>query len=220
MSNLNSTLAQRAKVVIGLFVLQVVASIAIMNTPITQSQASSLNSTFGTLTSPIYSNPTLLGKATLIFSHNLLIAGIEFIPGIGWALFALSTYETARVVQAIALTSSSSASHINAQVLFLSLFILPHSWLELPAYAIAIMESFYLVYAIRSHSVTSEVNRAILVFIFVAVELFVAAIFEAAELIMPVYALAYWLPALLVFFLAAVAIKRINAHNVAANTAV
>ncbi|MEM0127849.1 MAG: stage II sporulation protein M, partial [Thermoplasmatales archaeon] len=90
--------------------------------------------------SQIISN-NILSMTFSIFPHNLLIATIEFVPVVGPLLFSLST-----VVTSLTVASEAFYYHINGFLIFLSLAALPHTWLELPSYAIAVSASIYLIY--------------------------------------------------------------------------
>jgi len=121
-----------------------------------------------------------------IFTNNLRIALIEMIPGPGTALFVLSFYSTARIIEVEALTDG-----VSPVSLFLFLFLFPHSYIELPAYAVATGAGLYFAYAVvrwlfatRSSTVNFRVEgwQLLINFIIVTVMLAVAAIFESVEL--------------------------------------
>ncbi len=76
-----------------------------------------------------------------IFPHNLMISSIEFIPIIGLLMFIISMGETAVVVSV-----EGTATHVSGFTIFASLMLLPHSWLELPAYAVAVSTGIYAIY--------------------------------------------------------------------------
>jgi uncharacterized membrane protein SpoIIM required for sporulation len=120
-----------------------------------------------------------------IFTNNFRIALLEMIPGLGVALFGFSLYATARVLEVIANTDNVSP----LLVLFLLLLLFPHSWIELPAYAVATGEGLFLLYAIWSFATGSRrINlrdegwQLAINFIIVAVMLLVAALFESVEI--------------------------------------
>ena len=76
-----------------------------------------------------------------IFPHNLMIGSIEFIPVIGLIMFIISMGETAIVVSV-----EGTATHVGGFAIFASLMLLPHSWLELPSYAVAVSTGIYAIY--------------------------------------------------------------------------
>ncbi len=126
-----------------------------------------------------------------IFTNNYRISLIEMIPGLGVIFFAISMYVTARVTLAIAFGESQS---VPGAVLVISLFLLPHSYLELPAYAVATAEGLYLLYAIiqvlgnsrggdegRMSGEVWQLGINVLIF---TVMLAVAALFETTEIVL------------------------------------
>jgi hypothetical protein len=119
----------------------------------------------------------LLGKIIYIFSNNFNIASFEFVPLYGWLTFNNSMMATARSIAAIGILSNATGAEI-----VLSLLFQPHTWLELPSYAIALTQSFFLIVALFRRKLTQEVIRTLLVWLIVALELLIAATFEASEI--------------------------------------
>jgi len=74
-----------------------------------------------------------------IFSNNLHVALLAFVPYWGALSEASATYNTARLAQVIAASDSRSP-----QSLILALLLLPHTWVELSAYAVAVAEGVHL----------------------------------------------------------------------------
>jgi uncharacterized membrane protein SpoIIM required for sporulation len=144
-----------------------------------QSQSSQLSSQFQNASLPT----TFWG----IFSNNYRIALLEFIPLFGPFLFAFSLYATARILEVEAITYG-----LPAAILGISLFLLPHSWLELPAYGVATAEGLLLVYAAvkwifipkarGTISASAEGAQFVLYLAIVTVMLLIAALFEASEI--------------------------------------
>ncbi len=196
------------QVAVALFAVEAASYFLLMYLPMSASQVTSLSSQYSSITQPILSKPDVLDKAYLIFSHNLLIASIEFVPALGWAFFGYSTYQTVELLHAIALSPSFYGGSIPPQLVVLSLFLLPHTWLELPAYAIALTESLFVVRAALRRGLASELRRAAAVYAFVAGELLVAAVFESTEITYPAEALLTWLLALPLLGMVALAVKR------------
>ncbi|MDA4121679.1 MAG: stage II sporulation protein M [Thaumarchaeota archaeon] len=137
-----------------------------------------------------------------IFTNNYRISLIEMIPGLGVIFFAISMYVTARVSLAIAFNEPQP---VPGAVLVILLFILPHSYLELPAYAVATAEGLYLLYAIikvLSNSrggdegrMTKEVWQLGINVLIVTVMLAVAALFETTEIVLGAFnAFLTWIP--------------------------
>ncbi len=130
-----------------------------------------------------------------IFPHNLLIATIEFIPVIGILMFGFSIISTASVIAV-----EGTATHINGFAIFASLMMFPHSWLELPAYAVAVSTSVYILYYLLTKKLKTNYMKIIYMYIFVVIELAFAGAIETSEIILersphPLYSLYMWIPA-------------------------
>jgi uncharacterized membrane protein SpoIIM required for sporulation len=187
------------RVALLIFVLQVFIFYASVSSPMSQTEAVSLAAQYGTLNDTLSSQQTILGKAWYLFSHNVVIALGEVIPGFGLGLFVFSSYVTSRTLEALAIAQPGTVAGLPAQLVLTSLFLVPHTWLELPAYAIATTEGCSIIYAGLRHRIRLETPRLLAVLIFILLELIVAALFEAAEIASPSLALLLWLPALLIF---------------------
>lgn len=145
--------------------------------PISQSTVDMINSQNSALANTSESLG-LLARAIFLFSHNFQLALLEFVPVLGWFTFAFSIYGTALAIEVIGIVS-----HLPGPLVALSLLLQPHTWIELPAYAFATTQSFFLVSTVARRSrFRFEVVRTALVFGFVAVELFVAGLFESLEI--------------------------------------
>jgi uncharacterized membrane protein SpoIIM required for sporulation len=136
-----------------------------------------------------------------IFVNNYRIALIEMVPGIGLLLFAFSLYATARVLQVISIGDGVSP----LLVVLLLLLLFPHSWIELPAYAVATAEGIFLLVAVfrwlariggagkrvswRAEGVQLGINIVI-----VTVMLLVAALFESVEIQLGDWFWVTWIP--------------------------
>ncbi len=181
--------------VVIVFLIEAAALFIISAVPVPSGIRQTLINQYNSL-QDITSAPMLL-SALYIFSHNYIIATVEFIPVIGIALFAISTASTALVVGAV-----GTSTGIAGPAYIFGLFTLPHTWLELPAYAIGITESLFLLSAIARSlfqgKPINEVPRLVSAWLLVAVELAVAALFESAEIklagINPAYVFITWLP--------------------------
>ncbi|MFP3233336.1 MAG: stage II sporulation protein M [Sulfolobaceae archaeon] len=133
-----------------------------------------------------------------IFIHNLAVATLDFIPLMGVAMMVFSIIETGLVV-------AISGSIIGTPGLTISLYLLtlPHSWLELPAYAVASASGVYFLFDAADKGLGKALVRLFYMYLMVAVELFVAASFEAGEIVDKPYGLLpylFWIPALPAFY--------------------
>lgn len=124
-----------------------------------------------------------LGQLVGIFVNNFMVVLRELIPVLGPAVFAISIYETSRIVEVIAITNGDGVAAALG-----TLFLLPHTYLELPAYAIAVTESGYLLYAIASGfrsgwaRLVRELRFLVVSVVLIVGVLVVAAIFEVTEI--------------------------------------
>ncbi|MEM0127503.1 MAG: stage II sporulation protein M [Thermoplasmatales archaeon] len=144
-----------------------------------------------------------------IFPHNLLIATIEFVPIVGPLLFSVST-----AVTSLTVATEAFYSHINGFFIFLSLAALPHTWLELPSYAIAVSASIYLIYLLsRRELLRPKWYKVPYMYLFVIIELAVAATFESAEIILEsrgLVVLLTWIAAVPVIYFLILLFRKIN----------
>ncbi|WMT44580.1 MAG: stage II sporulation protein M [Cuniculiplasma divulgatum] len=137
-----------------------------------------------------------------IFPHNLLVATIEFIPVIGQLFFLLSSIETSIII-----SIEGTSLHTSGLVVFFSLAILPHTWLELPSYAVATSTSIYLIYLLakRGQILHSNIMKVVYMYLFVVLELAIAGTFESTEIYMSrIYASPYNIEYPLMLWIAAV----------------
>ncbi len=91
-----------------------------------------------------------------ILRNNLGIAIWEIIPGFGWFIFFAATMGTGQTLSALAI-----ASNIPSVFIIITLFLSPHAWVELLAYAVAITESFLIVYSLFGRRLRKEGRRAL-----------------------------------------------------------
>ena len=155
-------------------------------------QANQLNSTFA--------NQSFVSTFGGIFVNNYRIALLEMVPGLGVILFAASLYATARVLEAIA--DNESASPFVVLVVLLLFF--PHSYIELPAYAVATGAGLLLVYSFFRWLFATGPRSPVrlgdalwllaLNLVLVTVMLLVAALFESVELELGGWFLVTWVP--------------------------
>ncbi len=154
-----------------------------------------------------------------IFPHNLLVATIEFIPVIGQFFFLLSSVETSIII-----SIEGTSLHTSGLLVFFSLAILPHTWLELPSYAVATSTSIYLIYLLfkRGQVLHSNIMKVVYMYMFVVLELVIAGTFESTEIYMSriysspyniVYPLMLWIAAAPVIYLLIRLYRRIDRNE-------
>lgn len=165
------------KVVLIVFAVELVFLFLGSAIPLSQSAANQINNQNSSLANTADSLG-LLARALFLFSNNFRLAALELVPILGWFIFGYSMYNTALAVGVIGIVQ-----HIPGPLVALSLLLEPHSWLELPAYAIAATQSFYLISTVARRSrFKFEAARTGVVFLIVAVELIIAALFESLEI--------------------------------------
>lgn len=78
---------------------------------------------------------TFLGEFQALFSNNIQVALGGAIPFLGTLVYGIASYNTGRAVQAIAITHQPQP--VPTYLLLITLYILPHTWVEESAYPIA-----------------------------------------------------------------------------------
>jgi len=172
---------RRWRLMLALFVIEIGAIIVISNLPFFPGEFSFTQNQYNSI-KPIVEQ-SALGQLADIFANNFMVVVRELIPVIGPAVFALSIYETARIVEVIAITNGDGVGAALG-----TLFLLPHTYLELPAYAIAVTESGYLVYSVatgfsRGWAIfVRELRFLVVSIMLIAGVLVFAAVFEVTEI--------------------------------------
>ncbi|EET90515.1 MAG: stage II sporulation protein M [Candidatus Micrarchaeales archaeon] len=198
-SNLEHNIKLRNTAVI-LFVIELILIFALSSIHLPSSAVSTLLSSYNQLKSQVDSQ-SYFGTLGTIFAHNFGIATLEFVPLFGAVMFLFSIAGTSLTIGAIGVSYS-----LPGALVMVSLLAVPSTWLELPAYAIAFAESIMLFRAGLNRTFRMELRSAIFVWIFVAIELAVAATFESAEIklesVNPLYAFGMWIPFFIVIGIA------------------
>ena len=154
-----------------------------------------------------------------IFLNNFRVASIEVIPIIGPFFFVASGFVTALII-----SLEGGTLNVSGLAVFISLLLYPHSWLELPAYAVAVTISVYITYALVKfregrRMLAMRLIKCLLLYGFVAIELEIAALFEATEIYFEttqsppndfLYPLLMWIPAIPALILLMAVFRRIN----------
>ena len=182
-----------------LFLIEVGLFFFVSSTPYFPGEQTLYTSQANQLSSQV-SNSTSYQLLFQIFTNNLRIALIEMIPIVGTIFFAISIYATARVTQAIAGIDGVPALFL----VVLLLVVFPHSFIELPAYAVATAEGLYLFYAIVKWlgatregdpgRMGRELWQLAINLTIVTVMLAVAAVFETVEIVLGTHFWITWVP--------------------------
>jgi hypothetical protein len=149
------------KIILIVFVFEVVLFLIASSIP---QNNPSLVSAFNSTENQVL-NQSYFGKVLMIFGNNVRVAFLDFIPAVGMIILAVSIYSTGAVLSAF-----SSSLNVPGILSALGLMTLPHSWLELPSYAVAASSGLYIVIRPR------EWVRGLLTLIIVPIELFLAGI--------------------------------------------
>ena len=146
---------------------------------------------------------TFIEAFKAIFVNNLQVAWSGMLPVLGQLSFGLASYNTGRVIQAIAISDQYPPT-----VVLISLYLFPHTWVEESAYPIATAAGLLAVTKWRSVSPTEfthRVNWSSWKFIFAmggaALILLAAALIETAGLYFGAGELLLWIPVGIVIFL-------------------
>jgi uncharacterized membrane protein SpoIIM required for sporulation len=190
-----------------LFALEISVIILVSNSSFFPSELGTYERQYNTTSAVL--NQSAAGQVASIFTNNFRVASVELVPLFGLGVFGLSLYETARIVEVIAIVKD-----VPVGVALGNLFFLPSTWLELPAYAIAAAESVYLLYHIFLGfrkgwgKFVREIRFLLVNILLIAGVLIVAATFEVTEIQFeqgPVQtqalALLTWIPFVVVFAL-------------------
>jgi len=133
-----------------------------------------------------------------IFVNNVQVAWGGMLPVLGQLSFGLASYNTGRVIQVIALTHQPPYP---TSVVLLSLYLLPHTWVEESAYPIATVAGLMAITRWRSVSPGEFARRAnwgswklIFAMVGVALILVAAGLIETAGLYLGAGELILWIP--------------------------
>lgn len=181
LETLKIMVGRRWRLAMALLVVEIGAIVVIANLPFFPGEFSFTQNQYNSI-KPIV-DQSALGQLADIFVNNFMVVARELIPVMGPAVFALSIYETSRIVEVIAIANGEGVRGALA-----TLLLLPHTYLELPAYAVAVTESGYLAYAIATGfrrgwaRLVRELRFLVVSVVLTVGMLVVAAIFEVTEI--------------------------------------
>ena len=154
-----------SKLILSIFVAEIIIFLISSGMPV---YSPSLVQQYNSLEQSI-TNQSYIGIAISIFANNIRVAILDFIPAIGIIFFAYSIVNTGMLLSAVA-----TAKGLPGFIVALLLLTLPHSFVELPSYAIATASGLYML--IRRN----DWIRGLITFVIVPIELFLAALVEAS----------------------------------------
>ena len=139
---------------------------------------------------------TFLEAFKAIVLNNLQVAWGGMLPVLGQLTFGLANYNTGRVIQVIAVSQNYPPS-----LVLISLYLLPHTWVEESAYPIATVAGLLAITRWRSVSPSEFAHRAnwgswklILAMGGVALILVAAGLIETAGLYLGAGEILLWIP--------------------------
>ena len=201
--------ARGFKLFIFFYLLEIAAFVVIAVAPFFPGEHAAYTAAANQLKNEISSDPLI--QYVQIFVNNAFIAALEAIPGFGLVLFGTSTYNTARVVEALAINNSVSPAALVG-----TLMVMPHTLIELSAYALTVSEGCRLVAsanAYRLHKKTREQMKDAAKFFMISlaaafVILLVADVFEVTEIALGGYWVLLSVPFYILLVLSVLRVRR------------
>jgi uncharacterized membrane protein SpoIIM required for sporulation len=148
---------------------------------------------------------TFIGEFRAIFLNNIQVALGGAIPFLGTLTYGVASYNTGRVVQVIALTHQPTP--VPPYAILVSLYLLPHTWVEESAYPIATIAGVLALTKWRSVSpgdFSRRLNRGSTKFVLAlggaAVILVVAGFFEVLATYLSYGVVLLWVPLAVLYY--------------------
>lgn len=190
----------RMNLILVLLAIEIGVFLVGLFTPVPTSFRQALANETGTQFAPFKTaGPVQL--VTLIFSHNLLIALGEMVPGAGAVLFFTSVYTTGLAAQALVMSQGLPVAW------GVALFAYPFALVELTAYAVAVASGTMVISAWRKKALHREARIFGLEALGVASILLAAAAMEATTTSSPILGFGLWLPTGVALAVAIVALR-------------
>ena len=146
---------------------------------------------------------TFAGEFQSVFLNNIQIALAGAIPFLGTITYAAASYNTGRVLQAIAI-----GAQLPPSLVLVSLYLFPHTWVEEMSYPIATAAGLLAFTKWRSVSPTEFARRRAwgsskfaLALVGAAFSLAVAGFLEALVTYIGYYVIALWAPLIILSYL-------------------
>jgi len=161
------TKIQRILTIAMVFLLSIIITVAGALTPLSLEDANEIEQ----------QSEEMLGNisAQFFFGNNFMICLAMFTPIVGPIFGCYVLYSTGVVIAAQSITHG-----LSPLMVFLFLFVSPHTWLEFLALSVAFAESFWLAWRMIQHRGKKELVNACVLVSICAVILVVAAIIEMA----------------------------------------
>jgi hypothetical protein len=130
-----------------------------------------------------------------IVKNNMRVALLEAIPAFGFFFLPLSVYASGVIIQGFALSANPPVS---PSVAAFSYVLLPFTYVELSAYAVAFVSGTMLLVAWGRKRLRLEVRVFVLELVAIAIILIVAAVMETTAILSPLVGVLLWVPLLAV----------------------
>jgi len=128
------------------------------------------------------SQPGYFNLVSLIFTNNLLVTSVSFIPILGIGFLGYAIYNTGYSLSAL-----STSENLPGFLVAILLFIAPHSVVEFLSYAISAAAGILLIWK-------RKIKISLYLFGISILDLFIAALIESAILYNPSLLFVLWLP--------------------------
>jgi len=120
-------------------------------------------------------NLDFLSASLYIFSHNLILCLVMFIPlfGLGFGMYVMLSSGYAIEIDAL-------THQVPPPLVFVSLFLMPYFWMELISYASAMSQSILIAWGLYKKEFKRTLTETLKIIGIVTALLFTAALIEAA----------------------------------------
>jgi uncharacterized membrane protein SpoIIM required for sporulation len=141
-------------------------------------------------------NATFADQFRAIYANNLQVAWGGSLPILGTLSFGIASYNTGRVIQVIAM-----GANVPSAIILISLYILPHTWLEEFSYPMAATAGLFAITTWRSAAPEEFVrwrgrgsSKFLLAMVGVSLTLTVAGVLEVLVAYLSLGVLVFWVP--------------------------
>jgi len=180
----SSSRFKRFLTILAFFVLSIAITVAGVLTPLSLEKSRDIGSELKQAEQDVKGMDIWHGAA-YFFTHNFPICLVMFVPVVGPLFGSYVFYNTGVVLAAETnVAAAENTMHIPPLLIFLLLFLFPHTWLEFIAYSTALAANVWLTWRIIQRRSLKELSRTIIFIAICAALLLAAAILEAAVIVM------------------------------------
>ena len=172
--NERSSKTKRILTVLILFLFSLAVMVISVSIPMSTEEINSKSRDLGQLQANV-KNMSLLERTRFIFSNNMLLCLIMFVPVAGPVFGVFVLYNTGAIIAA-----QSLANHVPPTLYLFLLFLFPFTWLEFIAYSTAFSESYWFVRRLFQHRGLRELKNLGILMIISAALLALGALIEAS----------------------------------------